>query len=68
MEHAPSMNDKRCPICGGYIENGLCIECGYDEHLDGDLSINSSKPKKKHKDSLLDLILNEEDDPFSGLF
>ena len=48
---------KRCPICGDPLENGLCLNCGYDAHLDGDLSLGGGGKPSKKKDSLLDDLL-----------
>ena len=51
---------KRCPICDGPMEEGLCLSCGYDVSLDGDLSIVPDNKKKKKSDSLLDILLGED--------
>lgn len=48
---------KRCPICGDPLENGLCLNCGYDAHLDGDLSLGREAKSTKKKDSLFDDLL-----------
>lgn len=61
---------KICPICGHSMEEGYCLNCGYDVFLDVDLSI-SSTPKSSNGilDSLLsDLSGSEEKDPFDALF
>lgn len=58
---------KHCPICGELLEEGLCINCGYDATLEGPLSIGSQpKPKKESGslfDDLLDLLTPKNDDP-----
>ena len=59
---------KNCPICGDPLEDGLCLNCGYDAHLDGDLSIGASKPAKKSGsliDDLLDILSEGDGDPLS---
>ena len=53
---------KQCPICGGPMEEGLCLSCGYDKHLEGDLSIGSGPKKEKKGESLLDILLGEPSD------
>ena len=55
---------KRCPLCGGPMENGLCLECGYDTELDGDLSFGASKPKKKEEGLFVLLLGDSSDSPF----
>ena len=53
---------KQCPICGGPMEDGLCLSCGYDCHLDGDLSIGSEPRKEKKGEGFLDILLGEPSD------
>ncbi len=57
---------KYCPICGDPLEDGLCLSCGYDAHLDGDLSFDSEKSSKKSGsliDDLLNITSSDDDDP-----
>ena len=58
---------KHCPICGDPLEDGLCLSCGYDAHLDGDLSFGSEKNSSKKSGSLIDDLLSitssDDDDP-----
>lgn len=55
-------DSKQRPICGGPMEDGLCLSCGYDRHLDGDLSIGDGPKKEKKGESLLDILLGEPSD------
>ena len=58
---------RNCPLCGEPLEDGLCLSCGYDAHLDGDLSIGGKgKPTKKQGsliDDLLGILSSDGDDP-----
>ena len=63
MERSKQMNGPgECPVCGGPMEDGLCLTCGYDRHLDGDLSIGGKQRKEKKGDSLLDILLEDSSD------
>ena len=52
-------SEPKCPLCGGPMEDGLCLSCGYDKHIDGDLSIGGGNKKEKKGDSLLDILIED---------
>lgn len=55
-----SSSGPKCPLCGGLMEDGLCLSCGYDKHIDGDLSIGGGNKKDNKKgDSLLDILIED---------
>ena len=54
-----SNSGPKCPLCGGPMEDGLCLSCGYDKHIDGDLSIGGGNKKNKKGDSLLDILIED---------
>lgn len=58
---------RNCPLCGGLVEDGLCIDCGYDFLVDGDIGFDKGKEKKK-REGLLDILLGENDDSSSWPF
>ena len=50
---------KHCPICGFEMEDGYCINCGYDAFLDAFPEPNEAgKASSSGKDDFFDDILN----------
>ena len=54
-----SSSGPKCPLCGGPMEDGLCLSWGYDKHIDGDLSTRGGNKKEKKGDSLLDILIED---------
>lgn len=55
---------KNCPICGDPLEDGYCLNCGYDAYVDDFLSNDEAKSSKKDGsliDDLLDILSDEND-------
>ena len=48
---------KYCPVCGDPLEDGYCLNCGFDLYMDGDLGTGMLYDKPKHDDSLFDDLL-----------
>ena len=53
---------NECPLCGVPMEDGLCLSCCYDRHMDGDLSVGGGPKKEKKGESLLDILLGDSGD------
>ena len=49
------MPPRNCPICGDRLDEGFCLNCGYDAYVD-DFEPASSEDNKKQNDSLLDAV------------
>ena len=58
---------KYCPICGFEMEDGYCINCGYDAFLDAfpepnEAGKTTSSGKGDFFDDILDILGNESKD------
>ena len=48
---------KNCPICGDLLEDGYCLNCGYDAYVD-DFPSNTEERSSKKDGSLIDDLLD----------